>query len=85
MGASTGASLDRVEFTTNYGKHFVAGGKGGRYHKLDTSDAHSHSNDEHHSEHEHFHPRFISFKCSHGEHDLTSFGGLYLLVPGVCD
>jgi len=85
LGVSTGASLDRVEFTTNTGRHFVAGGKGGKYIKLNTSSEHSHANGEDHHEHEHYHPRFISFMCSHGELDVTSFGGMYLLVPGSCD
>ena len=31
MGASTGGSLDRVEFTTNKERHFSCGGQGGKY------------------------------------------------------
>lgn len=84
LGASTGMSLDRVEFTTNRERNFKAGGKGGKYTKCQTSDQHSHE-DGHHSEHEHYHPRFISFNSSHGHLDFTSFGGNYILVPGSCE
>ena len=83
LGASAGSSLDRVEFTTNLERHFKAGGNGGTYNKCITSDSHSHD-EGHHSEHEHYHPRFISFNCAHGPLDLTAFGGNYILVPGSC-
>ncbi len=85
LGASTGSSLDRVEFTTNHERNFKAGGKGGRYTKCETSDEHTHEEHDHHSEHEHYHSRFVSFNSSHGALDFTSFGGNYLLVPGSCD
>lgn len=40
LGASAGASLDRIEFTTNHERNFKVGGNGGTYNKCITSDSH---------------------------------------------
>jgi len=58
MGGSAGMSLDRIEFVTNLGRHFKAGGLGGRYEKfvMDCPDDK--------------HPRVISFGFGIGPYDV---------------
>ncbi len=70
MGAAFGASLDRVEFVTNKGRHFTCGGNGGRYTPLTFECA------------EGSHARVVAFGIGLGPYDAHQIRAHYFETTG---
>jgi hypothetical protein len=73
LWASAGCALDRIEFTTNQSRHFVAGGPGGSPAKLETD-----SEDGKHA-------RFVTLGTHLSPYEAKDLRGYYILVEGSND